>query len=124
MSPSKIIIGATFYGRIWETVADTNSGLYQPGKFLKSVAYINFSSQLSAGSGFVYYWDSTTIVPYLYNARKNWCVTYDDNRSIRLKTQYAINKKLGGILFWELTNNLYSHGLLYTIDSTRKFAVK
>lgn len=121
---SKIVIGAAFYGRIWEAVPDTNSGLYQPGKFLNSVGYKNFSSQLSADSGFVYHWDERAMAPYLYNAQKKWFVTYDNIRSMELKTKYAIDKKLGGIMFWQLTSDLYSGGLLDAIDSAKKTTAK
>lgn len=118
----KIVIGAAFYGRIWEEVPDSNSGLYQRGKFLKSVGYKNFSSQLSADSGFVYHWDEQTMSPYLYNVQKKWFVTYDDIRSIESKTKYALEKKLGGIMFWQLTSDLYSEGLLEAIDRTKKLS--
>lgn len=120
---SKIIIGAAFYGRIWENVPHRNSGLYQRGNFLKGVAYKNFASELSAQNGFTYYWDDKTMSPYLYNAEKKWFVTYDDKRSIELKTKYAIDKRLGGIMFWELTNDLYSGGLLDAIDTAKRAAV-
>jgi chitinase len=116
---SKIIIGAAFYGRVWEAVPDTNSGLYQPGKFLKSVSYKNFSSELSAGSGFVYHWDEQANAPYLFNAKQQLYVTYDDKRSMQLKTKYAIEKGLGGIMFWQLTEDTYTDGLLHEIDKTK-----
>lgn len=123
VSAYKIIIGAAFYGRIWENVPDSNSGLYQPGKFLKGVAYKNFASELSAQNGFTYYWDNRAMSPYLYNAEKKWFVTYDDKRSMQLKTKYAIGKGLGGIMFWELTNDFYSGGLLDAIDTAKRSAV-
>jgi chitinase len=116
---SKIVIGAAFYGRMWESVPDTNYGLYQQGKFLKSVSYKNFSSQLSADSGFVYHWDEKAMAPYLFNPATHQFVTYDDKRSIQQKTKYATNKKLGGIMFWQLTGDVYSGGLLDAIDEAK-----
>jgi chitinase len=116
---SKIVIGAAFYGRIWEHVPDTNAGLYQSGKFLKSVAYKNFSTELSEQNGFVYHWDEQANAPYLFNKKKHLFVTYDDPHSIELKTKYVIDKHLGGIMFWELTSDLYSGGLLDAIDRVR-----
>jgi chitinase len=36
-----------------------------------------------------------------------------------LKTKYAIEKGLGGIMFWELTEDVYNNGLLEVIDESR-----
>lgn len=111
----KIIIGAAFYGRMWEGVADINNGLYQQGKFKLGIDYKDFSRELASDSGFVYHWDDTSKAPYLYNSSKKLFVTYDDPRSIRLKTRYVIEKGLGGIMFWELGGDLYKNGLLDAI---------
>ena len=116
---SKLVIGAAFYGRMWEEVPDTNSGLYQQGKFLKSISYKNFQTQLPSDSGFVYHWDEKAMAPYLYNSSQHLFVTYDDKRSIELKTKYALDKKLGGIMFWQLTEDTYEEGLLDVIDKTK-----
>jgi chitinase len=115
----KIVIGAAFYGRMWEAVPDTNTGLYQKGKFKTSIAFKNFASQLSVDTGFVYYWDETAMAPYLYNSKRQLFVTYDDKKSMALKTKYAIEKGLGGIMFWELTEDVYNNGLLEVIDESR-----
>ena len=120
VAANKIVIGAAFYGRIWQTVPDTNNGLYQQGKFLKSVSYKNFSTQLSSDSGFVYHWDEAANAPYLFNPLQHLFVTYDDKRSIQLKTKYAIDKKLGGIMFWQLSSDSYTDGLLDAIDKARQ----
>jgi chitinase len=115
----KIIIGAAFYGRMWEGVPDTASGLYQNGKFLTSISYKNFASGLSADSGFVYHWDEQAMAPYLFNPARHLFVTYDDKRSMQEKTKYALDKNLGGIMFWQLTGDVYSGGLLDAIDGTK-----
>jgi chitinase len=60
----------------------------------------------------------------MYNAREKLFVTYDDTMSIRLKTRYALDKHLGGVMFWQLPEDRYSGGLLDVIDNTRKEAYK
>jgi chitinase len=118
--PEKLVIGAAFYGRIWENVSAANDGLYQKGKFLKSVPYKNFKTQLSADSGFVYHWDKEAQAPYLYNAAKKWFVTFDNNESMALKTKYAMQQKLDGIMFWQLGDDDPDNGLLNVISATLK----
>ena len=45
------------------------------------------------------------MAPYMYNPGKKLFVTFDDKRSVELKTRYVIDKKLGGIMFWQLGND-------------------
>ncbi|SMD33022.1 chitinase [Reichenbachiella faecimaris] len=113
----KIIIGAAFYARVWENVSAENNGLYQSGKFLKGISYPNLDSMLSAENSFKTYWDSTTMAPYAYNQRLGQFATYDSPKSLAAKVQYAKDKKLGGIMFWELRNDKRQNGLLDAIYS-------
>jgi chitinase len=117
--PGKIIIGAAFYGRIWEQVPAVNNGLYQSGRFKTAEAFRDLAALLSEQQGYQYFWDAKAQAPYLYNAAEKLFVTYDDKRSMALKTQYVITHKLGGIMFWQLAQDQPSGGLLNTIHDTR-----
>ena len=117
---NKLVIGAAFYGRMWENVSQTNNGLYQSGKFKKGVNYRNSVKELSPSTGFKLYWDDVAKAPYGYNASQKLFVTYDDKRSMALKTTYALDQGLNGIMFWEITNDTSRQGLLHTIDAARK----
>ena len=116
----KLIIGAAFYGRMYGEVDNLNNGLYQPGKSIGSVAYKNLSVECPVDSGFVYHWDDIAKAPYLYHPSRRIFVTYDDKRSVELKTKYVIDNELGGIMFWQLRNDSYSDGLLDTIDKVKR----
>jgi chitinase len=117
--PEKIVIGGAFYGKIWENVPDTANGLYQPGKFKSTAHYKKLVQEFTAANGYSYYWDEVAKAPYLYNRAQKLFVTYDDKRSIQAKTQYVIDKKLGGIMFWQLTEDTFKDGLLDAIDAAR-----
>jgi chitinase len=112
VDPKKIIIGSAFYARVWENVPPQNNGLYQPGKFKNGVPYRDFESKLSPAQGFTYYWDSTAQAPYMYNASQKLFATFDDQKSIALKTKYVKDNKLGGIMFWQLGSDKPEGGLL------------
>ncbi|MET0465088.1 MAG: glycoside hydrolase family 18 protein [Chitinophagaceae bacterium] len=118
----KIVIGAAFYARTWVNVPPTNNGLYQPGRFKSFIPYQSFAEQLSTKSGFVFYYDSVAKASYAYNAKKKEFATFDDERSIRLKTSYALKNKLNGIMFWELTLDKPSKGYVDLIDSIKSTA--
>jgi chitinase len=115
----KIIIGAAFYARTWVNVADINNGLYQNGSFKNFISYSQFQKRLSSDSGFVYYRDSIAQAPYAYNKHSNTFATFDDERSISAKVNYIKQKKLGGIMFWELSLDKPENGLLHIISKEK-----
>lgn len=118
VDPEQIIIGAAFYARVWEDVPSENNGLYQPGKFKFSQAFRHFPGNLSEEAGYRFYWDDVTKATYAYHPQKKLFATFDDKRSLKLKTEYVVEKKLGGIMFWELGSDTYTDGLLHTINQT------
>jgi chitinase len=112
---NKLVIGAAFYARVFENVDSVNNGLYQPGKFMRGVSFKSFSQVLTPENGFVYHWDPVAHAPWMYNGARKLFVTYDDTNSMRDKTAYAKNKKLNGIMFWQLGEDTFSGGLLNAI---------
>ena len=117
---NQLVIGAAFYGRTWEGVQNVNNGLYQPGKFKSFDPYKGFEAKLSPQDGFQYFWDEVAQAPYMYHPGRQLFTTFDNERSIKLKTEYAIDKGLNGIMFWELTLDKSKDGLLNVIDQTIK----
>lgn len=114
----KIIIGAAFYSFVAEQVDSMNNGLNRPGKFKANINYNKLVTDYTENQGYNYYWDTLAMAPYLYNKQLQQFVTFDDKKSVTLKTQYAINNKLGGIMCWKLNGDTYTNGLLSAIDST------
>jgi chitinase len=112
VAAGKLIIGAAFYARVWENVPDSNHGLYQAGKFNQGVGFNNFTAYFNDSSGYRYYWDKKAKAPFQYNPQKHLFATFDDKRSIREKTNFIRRKKSGGIMFWELINDLPANGLV------------
>jgi len=112
----KLILGAAFYSRVWENVPPIDNGLYQPGKFKRGVNFKEFDSLLN--TGFVNHWDSVAQAPYKYHPEEKLFATFDDERSVALKTAYALEKELGGIMFWRLGSDKSTEGLLHSITTT------
>ncbi len=109
----KIVLGAAFYARIWKNVADVNHGLNQPGLYKENVVYRDFSQYFK--DDFSYYWDAKAKAPYYYNKTKQLFATFDNHKSVILKTDYAKKHQLGGIMFWQLREDATSNGLLTSI---------
>ncbi len=114
VNPKKLVIGSAFYGRAWKGVPPENNGLYQlsGGIHIGWSGYSHIRKEFEPDSNFVRYWDEDAKAPYLYNARDSIMVSYDDTVSVRLKTEYTIDKGLGGIMFWQLGNDTKESGSL------------
>ncbi len=88
-----------------------------PAISIAGVSYYEQATWLSADSGWTYHWDPVAQAPWSYNAQKGLMASYDDTASVRLKTLYALQKGLGGVMFWQLTEDrFFSGGLLDVID--------
>jgi chitinase len=115
--PEKLVLGVPFYGRGWKNVNPTNNGLYQtangvpPGSFGGEEGmfdYRDLVDRLTNRAG-VYrrYWDPVSKVPYIWAPGENngTFITYEDVESVRLKIDFIKQRRLGGIMFWELSND-------------------
>ena len=107
IDPGQIVIGAAFYGRAWKGVHPDRNGLYQPngGSYIGWSAYHQIREEFEGKNGFKRHWDPVAKAPFLYNPADSIFISYDDTVSVKLKTKYALDKNLGGIMFWELGND-------------------
>jgi chitinase len=118
--PGKLVIGAACYGRLFGDVDSVNDGLYRPGRFKRSIPVRDLAAWMSTDSGFAVHRDTVAQAPFIYNARQRLFLTYDDTLSVRMKTRYVLQKRLGGIMFWQLGDDWSRNGLLEAIDDTIK----
>ncbi|MEX2564893.1 MAG: glycoside hydrolase family 18 protein [Cyclobacteriaceae bacterium] len=114
VDPKQIVIGSAFYGRVWKSVPPENNGLYQRsgGIHIGWMAYHQIRERYETDSSFHRYWDAIAKAPYMYHSEDSLMVSYDDTVSVRQKTKYAMDKGLGGIMFWELGNDTKEEGSL------------
>jgi chitinase len=117
--PGKIIIGAAFYARLFEVTDTANHGLYDSASFYRGISYSKLYDSISTDNGFVPYWDTVANAPYAFNAQRKLLATFDDSLSISRKTIYAMKRKLGGIMFWQLMDDRFTDGLLDAIDRAK-----
>lgn len=115
----KLVIGAAYYTRTWKNVPNTNNGLYQDGEHTEGISFKNFASTYTEANGWKYFWDEKAKAPYWYNENTKTFATGDDISSIKAKTEYVKAKKLGGIMFWELTLDYPKMGLTNAIYETK-----
>lgn len=123
MPASKIVLGMPLYSRTFAGVDSTTDGLFAPyqgpgpGTYEQGIltfytlpTYDPKTGKASGGlldQGYTRYWDSTSMVPYLYNPKLKIFVTYDDLQSLYLKADYARSMQLAGAMFWEADWNVW-----------------
>lgn len=108
----KIVIGLAFYGRSASGVQPNGTGLYAsfqsagPASFEPGVLdYKDIKANYLTNDLYIANRDDMAQVPYLYNPTDRVFVSYDDPESIRIKILYAKQRKLGGVMFWELSGD-------------------
>jgi len=112
VNPKQIFIGGAFYIKTFKNVENINNGLNQNAEWNRSYNQMNFED---LKSNFNFYWDSLANAPYAYDSINKIFATFDDHKSIKLKSQYALENNLGGIMFWQLMNDKKQNGLLKTM---------
>ncbi len=101
----KLVLGVPFYGHAWSKVKPTNNGLFQPGKNEKQQPDYKAITTMLGDPECRRTWDATSAAPSLYCGKSQTFVSYDDAESIAAKCQYIRNRDLGGIMFWEYSND-------------------
>lgn len=112
---NKIVLGAAFYARKWDSIPAIQNGLYQKGKAAGSIAYKDMDEGFAESLGYMRFWDSTACAPFIYNATLQQFISYDNVKSVQLKIKYLVENKLNGIMFWQLAQDKLNGGLLDAI---------
>ncbi len=115
--PEQLVIGGAFYGKGWKGVPPDDNGLYQPnrGPIGGGTNYSSLLADYENKNGFEKFWDPIAKAPFLYNKTDSIFITYDDTESVSLKARFAKQKKLGGIMFWQLGGDSQENDLVNAI---------
>ncbi|MGH8131246.1 MAG: glycoside hydrolase family 18 protein [Steroidobacteraceae bacterium] len=117
----KLVLGVAFYGRGFAGVNPSNDGLNQPyERYEGDHSYAELANKLIGSQGFVRYWDERARAPFLWNGAAKTFITYDDPESIRAKAEYVRDHHLGGMMFWELSQDRNDELLDVIVTSLRR----
>ncbi|NBQ41532.1 MAG: hypothetical protein EBU23_02900, partial [Mycobacteriaceae bacterium] len=114
VSPNKIVLGAPLYTRGWSGVADGGDGGYlegasgaAPGTFEAGVYdYKDLLRQVQdPNGGWQLYWDDKAQAVYVYNPTLKLFSSFETPTSIAQKAQWAQALGLGGMMFWDISND-------------------
>jgi chitinase len=112
----RLVLGVPFYGYGYGGVPAERDGLFQPAEvngfegpdtprrpWVGAVRFHQIAGAMA--EGFVRHWDPDAAVPWLYHPGHRTWITYDDAESIQVKTDFVVERGLGGIMIWELSGD-------------------
>lgn len=99
----KLVLGMPLYGYAYQGVSSQNNGLYSTYTSAKSVSYRTLKKNYLSNDAYRQYRHQEAQVPYLYGSRT--FISYDDAESLAAKAALARSRDLGGIGFWELSQD-------------------
>lgn len=112
---NKLVLGVPFYGYGWTVNSLENNGMYQPviakakGPLEPGVAPYSYLKNLPG----TVFRDEKTRAAWKVNGKDVW--VYDDVQLIKEKIEFAKKKKLGGIMAWEISQDMPDAELVNTI---------
>ena len=98
----KMVLGIPFYG-------------HGDGKAFED--YVDYKDIKIDQSKYSVLWDDAAKVPYVADATGKMVLNFDDERSVGLKAEYILQKKLAGAMYWNIEADDASHTLGHAVAS-------
>lgn len=109
----RIVLGEPFFSEAFTTSSSDNHGLYQPVVERTSApSWTTIKDELLHDPAWSQHWSRTAQAPWLFNADTGTFVTYDDPRSLQIKSSFAERADLRGVFTWALGQDDAQHSLL------------
>ncbi len=104
----KLLVGVPFYGYGWHLVPDVANGIDQEGEPIRGDHSYRDIEAIAAKS--TLYRDPVAKTPWLFDG--DAFGTFDDPLSVSAKAAFAHSQHLGGLMFWELSQDTAEAHLL------------
>jgi len=109
----KVNVGIAFYGSTFlfpkgKAALDSPDHLHvkdTAGYFAITKGDPSYYHVLEQMKHFDEHWDSIAVSPYLISKDSTVFVTYDNERSVKARAQYAKDAGAAGVIVWEITND-------------------
>jgi chitinase len=108
LPPSRVCLGLPLYGRGFAVSAPYAATAGAPKARLGG-DYSRIARLLASG-GWRRQWDDETKTPWLIADDGKGVVGYDDAESIAFKTKWAMERRLRGVFFWEVSGDRLDDG--------------
>jgi len=116
--PEKTILGVPLYGRAFTLQSAANHSMGAPtlktafqGPFTREDGFLGYNEicaeRGAADGGWQVEWEESSQAPYMHRG-VSW-LSYDDERSIAIKSEYAFDQKFAGVMTWSIDTDDF-HG--------------
>jgi chitinase len=113
----KLVLGVPFYGRGFRVMNDLNGGLYQPYSTLYDPGdWRTIKDRLLSDPAWQQHWHPVAQTPGMFHPGERIYVSYEDARSIGIRSRLAKDAGLGGVFTWEITGDDEQHSLLEAMN--------
>ena len=109
MPANKLVIGVPFYSRSYGGVPPVNDGLFQTATAAAPrewsgvpVDVKNLTRAKLDSAGFILKVHPEARAPWAYNPATGVWITFEDSASLARKADYVRERRLGGVMIWEL----------------------
>lgn len=108
-SPQKLFLGLGFYGQTFTLTKTANNGVGALTVAAGSAGPLSLQSGLMMyseicaelnGGGWTQMYDTARESPYAFKGNQWW--GFDNARSILVKSRYAVDKRLAGVMVWAI----------------------
>ena len=119
---SQLLLGLPFYAYQWHNVADAGRhGLNSKGDPIRGNLNQSTAVSLLAGNPHAkLYRDAISQAPWIYDGDN--FLTFEDPASLRAKAAFAHDRKLGGMMVWELSGDTNDSQLLHSLHTAEHAA--
>lgn len=114
---NKITVCAVFFGYSYANCTEIygehqgpDTTLFKPGQ---DILYSDIAEKMDL---FESHWDSEAQAPYLISKKNSTLISYDDEKSVALKSQYILDNNGAGIIIWPLMGDLTNDSKTPLVD--------
>jgi len=109
--PEKTVMGVPFYGRAFKLLLPTQTAMGSPtknvafqGPYTREDGFLGYNEiceeQRDWDHPWTYVWEDHTMAPYMFRGDR-W-VSFDDEKSLEHKTNFAFDQGLAGVMVWSI----------------------
>lgn len=100
---NKLVVGAAFYSKSWTNV--TSLKPLSGGKPGRGNSYQTLARDYIGKNGFERRWDQDAQASFLWNEATKTFISFEDPEAIKAKARYVKKNRLGGVMYWEHSND-------------------
>ncbi|MFA5999066.1 MAG: glycoside hydrolase family 18 protein [Candidatus Babeliales bacterium] len=112
VSPEKLVLGIPLYGHVFDKTQEKIGSLFERTEKTGSLRYEKIKDLYIDNPACHAKWHKKSHVPYVFCPDDGIFVSYDDERSVKAKVDYARQKLLQGVVFWRLSGDDKKHSLV------------